>query len=280
MQSLHLHLVSDSSGETVSSIARACLVQFDEVAAEQHLWWLVRTPGQAHRVIEGVRARPGIVLYTVLDPEMRSLLERGFAELEVPHVPVLEPVLQAMSMFLGVRVGGRVGRQHTMDAAYFRRIDAIHFAIDHDDGQSMNHIEEADVIVFGVSRTSKTPTCMYLANRGVKAVNVPVVPGIPLPPAAVSATGPFKVGLTREATSLADIRRSRLRQMGQADMSYADEERVREEVQQARRLYARLGIPVIDVTRRSIEEVSASILQMMDRDRGQPGSPGPGAGPP
>jgi len=282
MKSIHLHLVSDSSGETVSSIARACLVQFEDVTVNQHLWWLVRTPGQAERVLDGVRTAPGVVLYTVVDPKVRQLLEDGLKELEVPHIPVLDPVLSTLSAELKARVHGTPGRQHVMDAEYFRRIDAMHYTIEHDDGQMLDGLEEADVVIFGVSRTSKTPTCMYLANRGLKAANVPVVPGIPLPEQALKLKGPLKVGLTREPRSLSDIRRARLRMIGNgADDTYAEEGAVRAEVQEARRLFARLGFPVIDVTRKSIEEAAAAILQhYMDhrRAQGEPAVTGDTAG--
>lgn len=265
MKSIHLHLVSDSSGETVSSIARACLVQFEDVTVNQHLWWLVRTPGQARRVLDGIRQQPGLVLYTVVDADIRRTLEEGFRDAEVSHIPVLDPVLNTLSAELQARAGGQPGRQHVMDAEYFHRIDAMQFTIEHDDGQSMARVTEADVIVFGVSRTSKTPTCMYLANRGLRAMNVPVVPGIPLPREALEAKGPLKVGLTREPRSLAEIRRNRLRliQAGDTrDSDYAEEETVRQEVQEARRMLTRLGYPIIDVTRRSIEEAAATILQL------------------
>jgi regulator of PEP synthase PpsR (kinase-PPPase family) len=264
MKSIHLHLVSDSSGETVSSIARACLVQFENVTIDQHLWWLVRTPGQAARVLDGVRRQPGLVFYTVVDAEIRRLLEEGFRQVDVPHIPVLDPVLNILSAELQAQMGGQPGRQHVLDAKYFQRIDAMNFTTEHDDGQSMARIDEADVIVFGVSRTSKTPTCMYLANKGLKAMNVPVVPGIPLPRAAVEVAGPLKVGLTREPRSLADIRRNRMRLIHDQDRdgTYADEEHVRQEVTEARRIFSRLGYPVIDVTRRSIEEAAATILQL------------------
>lgn len=264
MKSIHLHLVSDSSGETVSAIARACLVQFEDVAVTQHLWWLVRTPGQARRVLDGIAADPGLIIYTVVDASIREQLETGFRQLDIAHIPVLDPVLNALSGLLQAAVHGQPGRQHVMDADYFRRIDAMQFTIEHDDGQSMARVAEADVILFGVSRTSKTPLSIYLANRGLKTVNVPVVPGIPLPQEALTTPKPLKVGLTREPRSLADIRRNRLRMMRQAPDSstYADEDTVRTEVQDARRLFARHGFPVIDMTRKSIEEAAAAILQL------------------
>lgn len=264
MKSIHLHLVSDSSGETVSAIARACLVQFEDVTVNQHLWWLVRTPGQAKRVLDGIVADRGLVVYTVVDAAIREQLEDGFRQLDIAHIPVLDPVMNALSGLLQAAVGGQPGRQHVMDADYFRRIDAMQFTIEHDDGQSMARVAEADVILFGVSRTSKTPLSIYLANRGLKTVNVPVVPGIPLPVEALTTPRPLKVGLTREPRSLTDIRRNRLRMMRQAPDSsdYADEEVVRAEVLDARRLYARHGFPVIDMTRKSIEEAAAAILQL------------------
>jgi regulator of PEP synthase PpsR (kinase-PPPase family) len=264
MKSIHLHLVSDSSGETVSAIARACLVQFEDVTVNQHLWWLVRTPGQAKRVLEGIVADRGLVIYTVVDPAIREQLEEGFRDLDIASIPVLDPVMNALSGLLQAAVGGQPGRQHVMDADYFRRIDAMQFTIEHDDGQSMARVAEADVILFGVSRTSKTPLSIYLANRGLKTVNVPVVPGIPLPAQALSTPLPLKVGLTREPRSLTDIRRHRLRMMKQAPDSsdYADEEVVRAEVLEARRLFGRHGFPVIDMTRKSIEEAAAAILQL------------------
>lgn len=263
MRSFHLHLISDSSGETVSAIARACLVQLPDVYAEQHLWWLVRTRGQALRVLEGVREAPGVVLCTVVDPEIRTLLEQGCREADLPFIPVLDPVMHALGTYLQVELGREPGRQHLPDDDYFRRIDAIHFSIEHDDGQGMDRLEEADVIVMGVSRTSKTPTCMYLANRGLKAANVPLVPGIGIPPEVLRLKRPLMVGLTRDPRSLADIRRTRLKVMNdQGNQDYADVELVREEVIAARRLFTRHGWPVIDVTRRSIEEAAATIMQL------------------
>lgn len=263
VKSLNLHLVSDSSGETVSSVARACQVQFEDVDVRQHQWWLIRTKGQALRVLDSIAATPGPVLYTVMDPAIRATLEEGFARIDVPYIPVMDPVLSTLSAVLDLPIRGKPGRQHVMDAEYFRRIEAMQFTVDHDDGQVIDGLEAADVVVFGVSRTSKTPTCMYLANRGLKAANVPVVPGIPLPERLLTLQGPLKVGLTREPRSLSDIRRNRLRMMNQSDGSaYANEETVRAEVLEARRLFSRLGFPVIDVTRKSIEEAAAAILQL------------------
>lgn len=267
---LSIHLVSDSSGETISGIARACLAQFEHLALRQHDWFLIRTSGQTCRLIQGIRDDPGPVLYTVVDPDIRASLEHEFMSLDVPCIPVLDPVLNALSVYLGSPVHGKPGRQHVVDAHYLRRMDAIQFTIDHDDGQLLEGLSEADVIVFGVSRTSKTPMCMYLANRGLKAANIPVVPGVILPSDLFSIPGPLIVGLTRDPSVLADIRRHRLKMMGGdiGSVDYADEDRVRDEMSQARRLFTRHAIPVIDMTRKSIEEAAATVMQLYAQKRG------------
>ncbi len=267
-QRFHLHLVSDATGETLSSVARACLVQFDQVEPIQHLWWLVRSQGQVARVVAGIEAEPGVVLATLMDGAVRSLLEEACRQLRVPFIPVLDPVMAALSGYLNVEFGAQPGRQHVLDADYFARIDAMHYTLAHDDGQLLTGLDDADVVLVGVSRTSKTPTCMYLANRGVKAANVPWIPGMTVSPELLELKGPLIVGLTKEAKSLADIRRSRLKFLQQDDETdYADEERVKAEVAEARRFFARQGWPVIDVTRRSIEEASATILQLLTQKR-------------
>jgi regulator of PEP synthase PpsR (kinase-PPPase family) len=268
VQRFHLHLVSDATGETLSSVARACLVQFDQVQAIEHMWWLVRSQGQVARVVAGIEAEPGVVLATLMDGAVRALLEEACRQLRVPFIPVLDPVMAALSGYLNVEFGAQPGRQHALDADYFARIDAMHYTLAHDDGQLLTGLEDADVVLVGVSRTSKTPTCMYLANRGVKAANVPLIPGMTLPPELMGLKRPLIVGLTKEPKSLADIRRSRLKFLQQSDETdYADEERVKTEVAEARRLFARQGWPVIDVTRRSIEEASATILQLLKQRR-------------
>lgn len=275
-QRFHLHLVSDATGETLSSVARACLVQFEQVQPIEHMWWLVRSQGQVARVVAGIEAEPGVVLATLMDGAVRSLLEEACRQMKVPFIPVLDPVMAALSGYLNVQFRAQPGRQHVLDADYFARIDAMHYTLAHDDGQLLTGLADADVVVTGVSRTSKTPTCMYLANRGIKAANVPLVPGLPPPPELMSLKGPLIVGLTKEPKSLADIRRSRLRFLQQeSETDYADEERVKNEVAEARRLFARQGWPVIDVTRRSIEEASATIMQLLKRKREAAGETAP-----
>jgi hypothetical protein len=262
----NLHLVSDSSGETVTNIARACLVQYPDVTVNEHFWWLVRTQGQMSRVISGIKATPGLVVYTLLDQQMRTTLEQACREQNIPCVSALDPVMNALGKYFNRQAKSEIGRQHAMDEGYFDRIDAMHFAMQHDDGQSMRSLPDADIVLVGVSRTSKTPTCMYLANRGYKVGNIPLVPGQDIPDEILSAPKPLFVGLTREPKSLSDIRQSRLRIMkDDRGESYADIDKVREEIAASRRLFTRMGWPVIDVTRRSIEETAASIIQLYNQ---------------
>jgi len=269
MRKFHLHLVSDATGETINSLARACLVQFEGVDAVEHAWTLVRTRGQLDKVLAGIAAHPGVVLFTMVNEGMRLALQDGCRHLQVPCIPVLDPVIGALASFLGVEARGQPGRQHALDAEYFGRIDAMSYALAHDDGQSTYDLDGADVVLVGVSRTSKTPTCIYLANRGIKAANVPTVPGCPLPPELLRVKRPLIIGLTKDPTQLVQVRRNRLRVLAQdEETDYVDIESVRREVSEARRLFGTHGWPVIDVSRRSIEETAATIIQMLSRHRG------------
>jgi len=262
---LHLHLVSDATGETNHQIARACLVQFEGVRAKEHVWSLVRTRSYLDKVIAGVEAHPGPVLFTLVDPELRRRLEDTCRRLEVPCIAVLDPVLSALGAHLGVESRGRPGRQHEMDAAYFRRIEAMDFTLAHDDGQMVHDLEDADIVVVGVSRTSKTPTSLYLANRGYKTANVPIVPGIEPPQELFRLTRPLVIAFTTDPGRLIQVRRNRVLMLKQREETdYVALERVRREVADARRMFERQGWPVIDVTRRSIEETAAAVLQHLE----------------
>jgi regulator of PEP synthase PpsR (kinase-PPPase family) len=266
----HLHLVSDATGDTVHSVARACLVQFEGAEAIEHIWSMVRTKSQIERIVTAIAAHPGVVLYTLVNETLRQPLIEGCRRLQVPAIPVLDPVIGALASYLGRQSRGLPGQQHLLDSEYFQRIDAMTFALAHDDGQSAFGLDTADVVLVGVSRTSKTPTCIYLANRGIKAANVPVVPGMPLPPELLVAKRPLIVGLTNDPERLIQVRRNRLSMLHQDERTdYTDIEAVREEVANARRLFAEHHWPVIDVTRRSIEETAAAILKLIARRHGQ-----------
>ncbi len=263
MTKFHLHLVSDATGETLDSITKAALVQFSEADAVVHMWSLVRAERQLDQVLVAVENHPGIVLFTLVDATLRWGLEEGCRRLQVPCVAVLDPVMAVLSNFLGAESRNQPGIQHALDAQYFDRIDAMNFCMAHDDGQLPDDLTAADVIVVGVSRTSKTPTCIYLANRGIKAANVPFVPNVPLPDPLMQPTEAFIVGLTTSPDRLVQIRRNRLLSLNQnEETDYIDPELVKEEVAQARRLFNKRGWPIIDVSRRSIEETAAAILTL------------------
>lgn len=267
---LHLHLVSDATGETAMTLARAALAQFEGVTQVEHLWPLVRSQNQLRRVLAGIEANPGVVFYTFVEGELRRELEAGCRMAGAPCLALLDPIIDVLRGYLGIESRNLPGRQHVMDAQYFQRIEAMNFALTHDDGQSVSTLNDADIVLVGVSRTSKTPTCFYLANRGLKTANVPVVPDCPPPEELLHLDKPLVVGLTRGADQLVDIRRSRLRTLGRDDESaYVDPEAVGNEVKEARRLFARAGWPVIDVSRRSIEETAAAILQLHARRLGE-----------
>ena len=268
MEKFNLHLVSDATGETINTVARACLVQFDGIEIQEHFWNLIRTPRQLGLVIGGISQKPGLVLYTFVDENLRRELEAFCAAAKIPCLSILDPVLNSLADFFHRPFAHQPGKQHALDAEYFARIAAMDYALALDDGQGRDHLAEADVILLGVSRSSKTPTCLYLANRGIKAANVPIVPGCPLPPDLERLTGPLIVGLTKDPNALVEIRRQRIKQLhGDMDAAYVDPEQVRTELLEARRLFARLNCPVIDVTRRSIEETSAEILTLLTRRR-------------
>jgi len=279
---INLHLVSDSTGETLNSIARATLARFEDHHVITHRWSLIRSRLQLDRVLEGLRHEPGPVLFTLVDRSLRHALEEACERLGVPCLSVLDQVMDLLQGQTGMQAREKRAAQHVMDADYFRRIDAMHYVLSHDDGQGVAGIAEADVCLVGVSRSSKTPTCFYLANRGIKAANVPIVPGAPLPPELDDPPCPV-VGLTIEAHALIEIRRHRLRLIGAAGVrqdsnDYIDPESVKAEILAARRLCAQRGWPVIDVTRRSIEETAATVLQLMEAwhaRRGQGAAPAP-----
>jgi regulator of PEP synthase PpsR (kinase-PPPase family) len=257
----HLHLVSDSTGETLITVARAVVAQYEDVSAIEHVYPLVRSMNQLDRVTAEIKAAPGIVLYTLVEPELSERLEECCRTSGSPHLSVLAPVHALMQSYVGAHSTHRPGAQHMLNAEYFKRIDAMNFTLLHDDGQHTDDLEEADIVLVGVSRTSKTPTSIYLANRGVKTANIPLVPGVPLPPNLETLHKPLVVGLIASPERIVQIRQNRLLSLrADDDTAYVDRDAVAEEIAFSRRLCARRGWPLIDVSRRSIEETAAAIL--------------------
>jgi [pyruvate, water dikinase]-phosphate phosphotransferase / [pyruvate, water dikinase] kinase len=262
---LHLHLLSDSTGETLDAIAKAGIAQFDGVETIKHFWPMVRSEGHLSRVLAEITRRPGLIIYTLVNSEVRRTLEQRCRVAGIPHVAALDPVFEALERLLGQEQKARPGRQHAMDAAYFARVDAIQYTIAHDDGVAPEDWEEADIVLAGVSRSSKTPTSIYLANRGYKVANIPLVVESPPPPQLFELRHPLVVGLTTSPDRLIQIRRNRLLSLNQmAETPYVDQEAVSRELAFARRIFADRGWPVIDVTRRSIEETAAAITNLMN----------------
>jgi len=265
----NVHLVSDSTGETLNAVMRSAVAQFDRTIPLEHNYYLVRSEKQLDRVMGEIEAAPGVVWFTISDEVMRRKLEQFCRQRGIQFLPVLDTSIHMLSRHLGLSATERVAGQHTLNEDYFQRISAIDFALAHDDGQNVAGLEGADVVILGVSRTSKTPTCVYLANRGVKAGNIPLVPGIPVPPQIFKLKSPLIVGLKIGVDRLLQIRGNRLRSLNEDGVTdYIEEEAVKAEVTDAARLFQRNKWPVIDVSRRSVEETAAAILNKLNEKRG------------
>ena len=264
----HLHLVSDSTGETLLAVSRAASAQYQGISAIEHIYPLVRNSAQLDRVLQEIDQTPGIVLYTLVDRSIADRLEASCREAGCPCLSVLEPVHTLFQSYLGIATTPRPGAQHMLNAEYFRRIDALNFTMMHDDGQLTDGVEQADVILVGVSRTSKTPTSIYLANRGIKTANVPMVPGIPLPDLLATLVRPLIIGLVASPERIVQIRQNRLLSLNASDETdYVDRSHVAEEIANSRRIFEKHNWPIIDVSRRSIEETAAAILDLYKQHR-------------
>ena len=256
-------MVSDATGETLITIAKAVRVQYAQVRAVEHLHPLVRSRRELERVVRDIESAPGIVLYTLFNRELAEELERSCKSLNIPCVPALKPILQVFESYLGTPATPTVGGQHVLDADYFRRIEALNFTMLHDDGHLPQNLNDADIMLVGISRTSKTPTSIYLANRGFKTANVPLVPGMNLPSQLEAPTSAFVVGLVASPERIAQVRQNRVIEHAHDHLQdYVDRDTIAAEIAQTRQLCARLGWPIIDVTRRSIEETAAAIIRL------------------
>lgn len=266
----HLHLVSDATGETLTTIAKAASVQYSQVRPIEHVHPLVRTARQLKRVLQEIEQAPGIVLYTVVNQELTDELEKRCRELNVPCLAVMQPIIKVFESYLGLPQTPTVAGQHVLDADYFKRIDALNFTMRHDDGQLPNDLNTADIILLGISRTSKTPTSIYLSQRGYKVANVPLIPSVPFPEEIAGPHTAFVVCLVASADRIAEIRRNRAMMLSDRDLdSYVDRSAIATEIAYSRKLCAKHGWPVIDVTRRSVEETAATIIRLLhDRNSG------------
>jgi regulator of PEP synthase PpsR (kinase-PPPase family) len=266
----HLHMISDSTGETLITVARAVAAQYSNVSPVEHVYPLIRSQKQLDRVLAEIEETPGIVLFTLLEKDLVARLEAKCREINIPSLSIIGPVMQLFQAYLGTETSQRVGAQHTLNAEYFKRIDALNYTMMHDDGQHVEGLEEADVVLVGVSRTSKTPTSIYLANRGVRTANVPLVPGIPIPRELEVLKKPLVVSLQATPERLIQVRQNRLLGLGakSGDDAYIDRQSVAEEIALSRKLSAKYNWQLLDVTRRSIEETAAAVMKLYaDRQR-------------
>lgn len=269
-----MHLISDATGETLNTVARAAMAYYADYQPVEHIYALVRTPKQLSRALLEIESQPGVVLFTLIDTELRNQLEKRCAELTIPCISILDPVIASLAQYLNAQSRPQLGGQHALNAEYFRRIDALNFTMIHDDGQHAEDLDQADVILTGISRSSKTPTSIYLANRGIKTANIPIVPNIPPPKELETVNRPLVVGLIASAERIAQIRKHRLLAMNeQGETDYVDQDAIAAELSHMRKLCARHNWPIIDVTRRSIEETAAAVINLM-RERHEAKEPG------
>lgn len=268
---INIHLVSDSTGETLSSVARAALSQFEDIESNDFIWPLIRTKPQLDRVLEAIENNPGIVLYTIMHDDLIANLKKECFRLEIPCIPVLSHIIAEFSSYLGMNISHTIGRQHLLDGEYFSRVEAISYTMTHDDGQSTWDLYDADIIIIGVSRTSKSPTSVYLSCRGYKVANIPFVSIETIPPAIYDVKKPLIIGLTINPEKLLQIRQTRLSSIGHdAGGGYVNLEDVREEIAESRKLFSKLNCCIIDVTKRSVEETAAKIIQLLQEKKLNP----------
>ena len=262
----HMHLVSDATGETLNSVAKAAAAYYADYQLIEHIYALVRSENLLKKVLDDIVRYPGMVLFTISDDNLKSILKFYCKNEKIPCISILDPVIISLEKYLSVKSKPNIGGQHTLDANYFKRIDALNFAINHDDGLHSDSLEDADVVLVGISRSSKTPTCIYLANRGVKAANFPIVLDLPIPDSLDQLTRPVVVGLISSAERIAQIRRHRLLSLNESiETTYTDRNHINKELMKLRELCAKNGWPILDVTRRSIEETAAAVLNLLGK---------------
>ena len=262
---LTLHLVSDSTGETLKAVSSAAAAQFSELEYQQKTYPMVRTVTQLERVFKNIKEEKGVVFCTLVEEEVRQKLEQFCKKENILYLPVMENIVSVLEEYTGFEAINKPGGQHILNDDYFKRIEAINYTLEHDDGQGQLNLENADVIVVGVSRTSKTPTCIYLANQGIKAANYPLVPHVGISEELENVKNTQVVALITSAHTLVEIRRKRSIELGlnNTDNDYIDIHKVEEEITTAKRIFANKGWPVIDITRRSVEETASAIMNIL-----------------
>ena len=265
---VELHIVSDSTGETAARVVLALEAQFPDQPFEEVRHPRVETLDDLRLAVNRAKGRPAVVIYTIVEPELREAMRSLCRSARLHYCDVLGHPIDAVARVSGVAAQMTPGARPPLNSAYFRRMEAIEFAVKYDDGMGRG-LDEADIVLVGVSRTSKTPLSMYLGYLGYKAANVPVVKGIDPPPELFEIDPAKIVGLTLEATRLAEIRRERLRNLGTAKRRYAELDEIYEELAQAEAVQRRLGCPVIEVSELSIEETAHRIIRLVEKRKAE-----------
>lgn len=266
MKKFNLHLISDSTGETLRYIAKAVMVQFKQTEPKEFVWSLTKTVVELQQVIDQIKIHPGIVMYTLAKKELRDLLKTHCKNLVIPCIPVLSRTISDISNYLNIVASPISGAQHQLDENYFNRVEAINFTLAHDDGQAVWNLSESEIIIIGVSRTSKSPTSIYLAYQGIRTANIPFVLDCKLPNELLAIKNKLVIGLTISLERLLQIRKNRLTAMNDINNSnYINNELVNLEIKTANRIFIKNNWPIIDVTSKSVEEVAANIIQLYNQ---------------
>lgn len=269
LKKLHLHLVSDSSGETVISVAKSALKHFSSVEVVEYVWSFVDSQEQINEITEKIRSKNNeynFVICTVTDDKLRRYLKDNCGELKVPYIAILSHIIREISSYLNIQKDLNPNLYAEINYEYFQRIEAINYTINHDDGQNIQDINQADIILVGVSRTSKSPTSMYLAYRGYKVANIPFVGNIPFYVDLETLKKKLVIGLTIDVNRLIEIRKNRLTAINnESNGTYANYEKVKIEIKKAEELFEEQKWPIINVTQKSIEEVSTTIIQNFNK---------------
>jgi [pyruvate, water dikinase]-phosphate phosphotransferase / [pyruvate, water dikinase] kinase len=265
---VELHIVSDATGETATRLVAALEAQFPDQAFEEVRHPRVETVDDLQLAVDRARGRPAVVVYTIVKPELREAMKDLCKRSRVHYCDILGPPLASIAKVSGHAARMTPGARPPLNSAYFRRISAIEFAVKYDDGVG-GGLHDADIVLVGVSRTSKTPLSMYLGYLGYKTANVPIVRGIEPPAELFDVDSSKIVGLTIDASRLVDIRQERVRQMRATKRAYAEVAEIYEELEQASAIHRRLGCPVLDITELSIEETAARIVRLVAQRRPQ-----------
>ena len=267
MKNTHqVYLISDSTGETLDRIFMALKAQFSNFNYELNQFSFTRTENQISTILKDAKNKDSpIILYTVVNSKLAKFLSEEANKIQIPCFGVLGDLILNFSKILNQKATHQPSGQHVLDEDYYKRIEAIQFTMNHDDGNNTENILESDIILIGVSRTSKTPTSIYLANKGLKTSNIPLVNDMSIPKEVIKSSTICIIGLTTEAERLYDIRRNRLNSLKENEASdYTSLEKIRDEIDQSRKIFKQNKWPIIDVTRKSVEETAASIIKIFE----------------